>query len=63
MNKTYWIVIYTSTDKKNLVCGPFGTIVEAIGLHFEHLFDCTATSIHDSLESALNDDSKFVIKD
>lgn len=58
MNKHYWVVIHTPVNKKNIVCGPFENGLDAIALISED-FNYSTTSVHETLEDALANDSKM----
>jgi hypothetical protein len=58
MNKNYWMVVHTPADQKNIVCGPFNDPFTAM-LFISEDFNYSTTSVHDTLESAINDHSKM----
>lgn len=58
MNKHYWMVVHTPVGQKNIVCGPFEDPFNAM-LFISDDFNYSTTSVHETLESALEDDSKM----
>lgn len=58
MNKKTWLVVYTAPGKPNIVCGPFVNNLEAMTFVHDE-FSHTGTSLHNTLESALADNSKW----
>lgn len=58
MNKKYWMVVHTPVGQKNIVCGPFEDAFTAM-LFISEDFNYSTTSVHETLESALEDDSKM----
>ena len=57
-----WVVVHTPIGQRNIICGPFDCGLTAIAFISED-FNYVSTSVHDSLESALKDDNKFVMSE
>jgi hypothetical protein len=58
MNEKTWLVVHTAPGKPNIVCGPFVDSLEAMTFVHDE-FSYTGTSLHNTLESAMADDSKW----
>ena len=58
MDNALWIVIHTPADKRNVIAGPFDSYADA-NMCVSDEFDYTCMSFHNSLESALQDTTKW----